>query len=251
MSERLRVAIVHGRGHRDRAGDLARPAARGVCGRARGAAREPLQAVAESAGAPERVLVRPTDVTDPEAVRRLFSATMERFGRLDLLFNNAGARRPRRRARSAVRRPVACGRRREPHGRVPLHAGGVPRHADTGPARWPHHQQRLDPRARAAAELRALHGDEARDHRAREVDRARRSQARHRLRADRHRNAATEITGRLPVGVPQADGSLAPEPTMDVEHVARAVVSLASVPLDANVLLLTVMASKMPFVGRG
>jgi NAD(P)-dependent dehydrogenase (short-subunit alcohol dehydrogenase family) len=64
-------------------------------------------------------------------------------------------------------------------------------------------------------------------------------------------NAGTEMTARMKDGVPQADGSTAAEPTMDVEHVARAVVYMASLPLDANVLFLTVMATKMPFVGRG
>jgi NAD(P)-dependent dehydrogenase (short-subunit alcohol dehydrogenase family) len=64
-------------------------------------------------------------------------------------------------------------------------------------------------------------------------------------------NAGTEMTARMNDGVPQADGSLAPEPTMDVDHVARAVVYMAGLPLDANVLFMTVMATKMPFVGRG
>src|SRR5262249_12588574 len=64
-------------------------------------------------------------------------------------------------------------------------------------------------------------------------------------------NAATEMTARMKEGVPQADGELSPEPTMDAEHVARAVLYMASLPLDANVLFLTVMATRMPFVGRG
>jgi NADP-dependent 3-hydroxy acid dehydrogenase YdfG len=64
-------------------------------------------------------------------------------------------------------------------------------------------------------------------------------------------NAATELAARMPHGVPQAGGTGAAEPLMDVEHVARAVVYMASLPLDANVLFLTVMATKMPFIGRG
>jgi NAD(P)-dependent dehydrogenase (short-subunit alcohol dehydrogenase family) len=64
-------------------------------------------------------------------------------------------------------------------------------------------------------------------------------------------NAETEMTARMKGGVLQADGSVAPEPTIDVGHVARAVVYMASLPPDANVLFLTVMATKMPFVGRG
>ena len=64
-------------------------------------------------------------------------------------------------------------------------------------------------------------------------------------------NAETDLTARMKAGVPQADGSLAVEPTIDADHVARAVVYMAGLPLDANVLFMTVMATKMPFVGRG
>ena len=64
-------------------------------------------------------------------------------------------------------------------------------------------------------------------------------------------NAETELTARMKAGVMQANGSVAAEPTMDVMHVARAAVYMASLPLDANVLFMTVMATKMPFVGRG
>src|SRR6516162_9636270 len=64
-------------------------------------------------------------------------------------------------------------------------------------------------------------------------------------------NAATEMTERMKKGVPQADGKLAVEPTMDVRHVANAIVHIANLPLDANVQFMTIMATKMPFVGRG
>ena len=64
-------------------------------------------------------------------------------------------------------------------------------------------------------------------------------------------NAATDMTARMSEGVLQADGSVAPEPTMDVEHVGRAVAHMASLPLDANVEFMTVMATKMPYIGRG
>ena len=64
-------------------------------------------------------------------------------------------------------------------------------------------------------------------------------------------NAATDMTSRMTAGVPQADGSMKPEPRMDVEDVARSVVFMASLPLDSNVLTMTVMATKMPLVGRG
>ena len=64
-------------------------------------------------------------------------------------------------------------------------------------------------------------------------------------------NALTEATARMTQGVPQPNGTMAAEPVMDVEHVARAVLYMASLPLEANVLFMTVMATKMPFVGRG
>jgi NADP-dependent 3-hydroxy acid dehydrogenase YdfG len=64
-------------------------------------------------------------------------------------------------------------------------------------------------------------------------------------------NAATDLTARMKDGVPQANGTLAAEPTIDPEHIARAVAYMASLPLDANVLTITVMATQMPFVGRG
>jgi NADP-dependent 3-hydroxy acid dehydrogenase YdfG len=64
-------------------------------------------------------------------------------------------------------------------------------------------------------------------------------------------NAATDLTAKMPQGVLQAHGAIASEPTMDVEHVARAVVYMASLPLDANVLFMTIMATQMPFIGRG
>jgi NAD(P)-dependent dehydrogenase (short-subunit alcohol dehydrogenase family) len=64
-------------------------------------------------------------------------------------------------------------------------------------------------------------------------------------------NARTELAARMAAGVPQADGSVRPEPLMDVEHVGRTVVYLAGLPLDVNVLFMTIMATKMPFVGRG
>ena len=64
-------------------------------------------------------------------------------------------------------------------------------------------------------------------------------------------NAATDMTEKMKTGMPQANGTMAPEPTMDVENVARSVIYMASLPLDANVQFMTVMATKMPFIGRG
>ena len=120
-----------------------------------------------------------------------------------------------------------------------------------GPARRPHHQQRIDLGARPAAELGAytatkhaitgLTKSTALDGRKYDIACGQIDIG----------NAATEMTARMATGVPQANGQIAVEPLMDVAHVARAVVYMASLPLDANVLFMTVMATKMPFVGRG
>ena len=64
-------------------------------------------------------------------------------------------------------------------------------------------------------------------------------------------NALTDLTARMGDGMPQADGSVKPEPTMDIEHVADSIVHMASLPLESNVQFMTIMASKMPFIGRG
>ena len=104
----------------------------------------------------------------------------------------------------------------------------------------------------AAAELRALHRDQARDHRPHEIDVARRPQVRHRLRTDRHRQRRDRHDGALrdrhAAGERRASKI---EPRIDVTHVVDAVLFMAGLPLDANVQFLTVMATKMPFIGRG
>ena len=120
-------------------------------------------------------------------------------------------------------------------------------------ARRPHHQQRLDLGARAAAELGALHRHQARRHRPDQDRRARRPQVRHRLRPDRHRQrrrptmTAAHGEGRAPGQ--RHDRAASRSWTSSTS--ASAVVYMASLPLDANVLFMTIMATKMPFVGRG
>ena len=149
---------------------------------------EPLAQAIAAAGAPsDRAIAIPTDVADPGAVRALFARTREALGRLDVLFNNAGIGAPAVDLDELTRRAMACRRRHQPDGRIPVHAGGVPDDEEPDPARRPHHQQRLDLGARATPQLGAVHGHQARDHRPHQVDFARRPQVRHRLRADRHR----------------------------------------------------------------
>jgi NAD(P)-dependent dehydrogenase (short-subunit alcohol dehydrogenase family) len=191
-----------------------------------------------------------TDVTEPDAVAALFARAKERYGRVDLLFNNAG------RSLSAPIAEVAyedwkavvdtnlngsflCAQaaframaEQDPRGGRIINNGSlsayVPRpfgiaynatkHAVTGLTK----SLSLEGRAFDIACGQLDIG-----------------------------NAATDMTARMSGGVPQADGNLAPEPTMDVANVGRAVVYMASLPLDANVQFMTVMATKMPFIGRG
>jgi NAD(P)-dependent dehydrogenase (short-subunit alcohol dehydrogenase family) len=215
-----------------------------------GRRRENLEAVIKG-GDPARMLGVPTDVTDPASVKALFAATEQRFGRLDLLFNNAGTfgvgalleDLPFEVWKSVVdtnltgvflctqeafrlmKRQQPCGGRIINNGSISAHAprpNSAPytatKHAVTG-----------------LTKSTALDGRKY-DIACGQIDIG---------------NAATNMTGQMSSGVPQADGSLKPEPTIDPEHVARAVVYMASLPLDANILSLTVMATKMPFVGRG
>ena len=142
------------------------------------------EAASEAAG---QALAVPTDVADPASIRDLFARAKETFGRLDLLFNNAGIGAPRRPPGGAELRAVDGGGQREPHGGLPVHPGGLPPHEGPGSPGGPHHQQRLGLGPRAAAELRSLHGYQARRHRAHALHLPRRPPVRHRLRSDRHR----------------------------------------------------------------
>jgi NAD(P)-dependent dehydrogenase (short-subunit alcohol dehydrogenase family) len=211
-----------------------------------------LEATARAAGAAEgRVLVIPADVGDEGSVKALFAAVAERFGRLDLLFNNAGRSAPATPFESlsleawnavmgvnltgaflCAREAFALMKAQAPRGGRIINNGSisaqaprpmaapytVSKHAITGLTR----QLSLDGRAFDIA--------------CGQIDVG---------------NAETEMTARMDAGVPQADGALRPEPRMDVRHVAEAVVYMAGLPLEANVQFLTVMATKMPFVGRG
>jgi NAD(P)-dependent dehydrogenase (short-subunit alcohol dehydrogenase family) len=198
-----------------------------------------------------RALAVPTDVTDPESVRALFETTKHTFGRLDLLFNNAGTGAPAvpledltieawrlvvdvnltgaflciREAFRLMKDQVPCGGRIINNGSISAH---VPRPNSAPYTATKHAITGLTKSA-------ALDGRKY-DIACGQIDIG---------------NAETDLTVRMKAGVPQADGSVAVEPTMDVEHVARAIVYMAGLPLDANVLFMTVMATKMPLVGRG
>ncbi|HEX4613538.1 MAG TPA: SDR family oxidoreductase [Urbifossiella sp.] len=199
----------------------------------------------------ERVLAVPADVTDPESVRALFDRTTAAFGRLDLLFNNAGVSAPSvpldeltiEQWRTVVdanltgvflctREAFRVMKGQAPRGGRVINNGSVSAHA---------------PRPNSAPYTATKHAVTGLT-KAAALDGRRFDIAVGQIDIG---NAATEMTGRMKDGVPQADGTVAAEPTMDVGNVARAVVYMAGLPLDANVLFMTVMATKMPFVGRG
>jgi NAD(P)-dependent dehydrogenase (short-subunit alcohol dehydrogenase family) len=198
-----------------------------------------------------RALAVPTDVADPVSVRALFEATQKAFGRLDLLFNNAGTSAPpvaledltveqwRQVIEVNLTGAFLCTqaafrlmKEQTPRGGRIINNGSISAHAPR-PNSAPYTASKHA--VTGLTKSTALDGRKY-DIACGQIDIG---------------NAATEMTARMKDGVPQASGTVAVEPTMAVEHVARAVVYMASLPLDANVLLLTVMATQMPFVGRG
>jgi len=208
------------------------------------------QAVGES-GAGSRALAIPTDVTNPEAVRALFTKTRETFGRLDLLFNNAGTVSPATSIEEidyeswkrvldtnltgtflCTQQAIILMKNQEPRGGRIINNGSISAYSprpDSVPYTTTKHailgltkSLSLDCRKYDIACCQIDIG-----------------------------NAATEATERMATGIMQANGVMAPEPRMDVQHVANAILYMASLPLEANVQFLTVMATKMPFLGRG
>jgi len=196
-------------------------------------------------------LVVPADVTSPESVAALFEAVERRWGRLDLLVNNAGLFGPAggvdeidladwqhvvdtnlTGAFLCAQHAVRLMKAQDPRGGRIINNGSISAHT---------------PRPRSAAYTATKHAmtgltksisldGRAFDIACGQIDIG---------------NAATDLTGRFSRGVPQANGTIAAEPTFDSRHVADAVLYMASLPLDANVLFLTITATTMPFVGRG
>ncbi len=211
----------------------------------------PLEATAALAGGPDTALPVPTDIADPAQVAALFDRTRQAFGRLDLLFNNAGTGAPPvpledltieqwRRvldvnltgaflcAQAAIRLMKA----QDPRGGRIINNGSISAHSPR-----PHSAPYTASKHAITGLTKSIALDGRRWNIAcGQIDIG---------------NAATDMTGRMAEGVPQANGDIAAEPTMDVETVARSVVYMAGLPPDANALFLTVMATKMPFVGRG
>ena len=215
-----------------------------------GRRKEPLDATAAEIKE-STTLVVPTDVSDPASVKALFDRTREKFGRLDLLFNNAGVgARPLpledlpfeqwkkvidinlNGAFLCTREAFRVMKGQQPQGGRIINNGSISAHA---------------PRPNSAPYTASKHGMSGLT-KAASLDGRKYHIACGQIDIG---NAATEMTARMGQGVPQANGTIEVEPTFDAKHVARAVIYMASLPLDANVLFLTVMATAMPFVGRG
>ncbi len=217
-----------------------------------GRRKEPLESTAaEGRAQGGRTLVVPTDVSDPAAVRALFAKTKESFGRLDLLFNNAGTNAPGlpfedltfEQWKTVVdvnltgmflcaQEAYRIMKTQQPRGGRIINNGSISAHA---------------PRPNSAPYTSTKHG----------VTGLTKSIA---LDGRRHDiacgqidigNADTEMAAKMKSGVPQAHGQVAIEPVMDLADVARAVLFMAGLSPSANALFLTVMATKMPFIGRG
>jgi NAD(P)-dependent dehydrogenase (short-subunit alcohol dehydrogenase family) len=212
---------------------------------------EPLEQTAAAAPPGSRTLLVPVDVVEPASVEAMFAKVKDVFGRLDLLFNNAGVSAPSvlledltyEQWKSVVdtsltgaflctREAFKLMKAQRPQGGRIINNGSIS--AQT-------------PRPNSAPYTAAKHGITGLT-KATSLDGRKYDIACGQIDIG---NAATEMTAKMKRGVQQADGSIAVEPTMDVEQVARAVVYMASLPLDANVATLTVLATKMPFVGRG
>jgi NAD(P)-dependent dehydrogenase (short-subunit alcohol dehydrogenase family) len=217
-----------------------------------GRRKEPLDAASvEARRANSQTLVMPTDVCDPGSVRALFAKTKDVFGRLDLLFNNAGISAPGvpledltyEQWKSSVdtnltgaflctQEAFKIMKSQNPRGGRIINNGSISAHA---------------PRPNSAPYTATKHGVMGLT-KATSLDGRKYDIACGQIDIG---NAATEMAERMKQGVPQANGTITVEPTMDPAEVARAVVYMASLPLDANVQFMTVMATKMPYIGRG
>jgi len=218
-----------------------------------GRRKEALEATAsEATAAGSRLaMVVATDVGDPASVKALFAKTKATYGRLDLLFNNAGTGAPPipmedltyeqwktvvdanlTGAFLCTQEAIKMMKVQQPRGGRIINNGSISAHAP---------RPNSAPYTATKHAITGLTKSTALDGRKYDVACGQIDIG----------NAATPMTARMKTGVPQPNGSIEVEPTMDVENVAKAVLYMASLPLDANVLFLTVMATKMPFVGRG
>jgi NAD(P)-dependent dehydrogenase (short-subunit alcohol dehydrogenase family) len=223
----------------------------GYCVALAGRRADPLLQTAAESGAGSRALAVPTDVSNPESVRTLFAATKAKFARLDLLFNNAGIGAfavPMEElsyeqwkavvdvnltgAFLCTQEAIKLMKTQMPRGGRIINNGSISAHA---------------PRPNSAPYTATKHAITGLT-KSTSLDGRKYDIACGQIDIG---NAQTELAAKMSKGVPQANGEVAVEPLMDVQHVASAVLYMASLPLDANVQFMTIMATKMPFVGRG
>jgi NADP-dependent 3-hydroxy acid dehydrogenase YdfG len=252
MALSLKVALITGAGSGIGKSSAIALARNGYAIVLAGRHKEKLEATAQEINtATPQPLIVSTDVTDLASVRELFAKTRDTFGRLDLLFNNAGVSGP-----AVPLEDLSCERwksildtnltgaflctqeafkimkSQQPRGGRIINNGSISAHS---------------PRPNSAPYTASKHGITGLT-KATSLDGRKYDIACGQIDVG---NAATELTERMNKGVAQANGTIAVEPRMDVADVARAIVYMASLPLDANVQFMTVMATKMPFVGRG
>jgi NAD(P)-dependent dehydrogenase (short-subunit alcohol dehydrogenase family) len=248
----MRVAVVTGAGTGIGKASALALAKVGFAVVAAGRRKEPLEATVaaiEAEGGKGRAIS--ADVRDPASVAALFAETKAVYGRLDLLFNNAGSGAPpkplealtveqwRAVVDTNLTGPFLCTQEafrlmktQTPMGGRIINNGSISAHA---------------PRPNSAPYTATKHAITGLT-RSTSLDGRKYNIACGQIDIG---NAATEMTERMKSGVPQSDGSIKPEPMMDVRHVADAVVYMAQLPLHANVQFMTVMATQMPYIGRG
>lgn len=213
---------------------------------------EPLQQLVQEAGVPsERTLVISTDITDPEAVAALFEATADKFGRIDVLFNNAGVSAPtipmedityeqlRTVLDTCVVGTFLCTQQAFRLMKSQNPSGG--RIINNGSLSAQRPRLNTAPYTAAKHAINGLTKATALDGRAFNIACGQIDIG----------NAATDMTAHMKDGVLQPSGKLVPEPTIDSDHIAQAILYMANLPLDVNVPFMTVMATQMPFMGRG
>ena len=206
---------------------------------------------AEAGSAASRTLVVPTDVGDPAAVQALFAKTKERFGRLDLLFNNAGTSAPPipledltyEQWKSVVdvnltgaflctQEAFRIMKSQDPMGGRIINNGSISAYVP---------RPNSAPYSATKHAIAGLTKSTSLDGRKYDIAYGQIDIG----------NPETGMASVFKTGVPQANGTISPEPTFDPNHVAQAVVYMASLPLDTNVQVMTIMATKMPYIGRG
>ena len=216
-----------------------------------GRRKDALEQAVKDSGAGARALAVPTDVSDPQSVKALFAKTKQAFGRLDLLFNNAGVSAPGvpledltvEQWRNVVdinlsgmffcmQEAFRIMKDQNPRGGRIINNGSISAHA---------------PRPNSAPYTSTKHAVTGLTKSA-SLDGRKYDIACSQIDIG---NALTEMAAKMTKGVPQANGEIKVEPTMDVQRVADAVLHMASLPLDTNMQFVTIMATKMPFVGRG